>query len=83
MTTPCHVADQFCTAPPVWAYSHTRGECYRCGEPTCTKCSLRVDYLRYGRQRICHNCLDELDREAGGSDRNGRSMRHLRRLARG
>jgi hypothetical protein len=71
-----------CKAPPSFGGEYVRvGTCYRCGLPVCTNCSLRVRYLRYGQRRLCHNCLDEIDREAGIPRDQRRAHRHLLRLA--
>jgi len=59
---PCHVVNRGCLAPPCLASSFTRAKCFRCGEATCTACSMRTNYNKYGVRRLCDNCIEELDR---------------------
>jgi predicted amidophosphoribosyltransferase len=33
-------------------------------QEVCTACSKVTAYLRYGRRRLCDNCLEELERES-------------------
>ena len=76
----CCVVDQFCLAPAnlMSKYRPTRiGECFVCGEPVCSKCSSRRNYLHYGRVRICNDCqIESLDNK---SDKV--VMRRLMRMA--
>lgn len=36
----------------------TRAVCFQCGMPACVECSARLTYGRYGRRRICANCVE-------------------------
>lgn len=77
---PCVVVDSIsCRAPAEWPPHRKLPTCFRCGQPVCVNCSLRVMYLTYGRQRLCHLCLDELDDALPRDQR--RAHRHLLRLA--
>lgn len=72
MADTCCVADQYCKSPsnlepPI----HINSKCYCCGQPVCVNCSLVIEYLDYGKQRICHNCLEMID----GDDK--RIMEHI------
>ena len=40
-------------------YTHAIFECYACGQPVCGRCSKNIEYLNYGKQRICDNCREE------------------------
>lgn len=54
----CCVVDSIsCEAPPGEGGTKTRGKCFACGEGVCRSCSVITTYLRYGRRRVCHNCL--------------------------
>jgi hypothetical protein len=33
--------------------------CFACGLPVCGECSLRIHWYRFGRVRVCHNCLED------------------------
>lgn len=57
----CDVVETNCQAPPA-LFTSTRGTCYRCGNPVCLNCSKRIVYLRFGRRRICNNCVEEMKR---------------------
>jgi hypothetical protein len=74
----CNQVDQFCLAPPALADSGSVSDCFACSLPVCENCSIVVDYLDYGEQRICHACvyehLDHFDE---------RPMEHLRLIAGG
>lgn len=37
--------------------SRTACKCFACGDFACRACSLVTKYLRYGRQRVCFNCI--------------------------
>lgn len=39
--------------------------CYACGMPACKKCSSIINYLRYGRRRVCNKCQEEREEELG------------------
>jgi hypothetical protein len=63
--TPCSVVDsRFCEAPANYA-GHSNGSakhtCFVCCSHVCKNCSLIVDYYNYGKQRLCHNCLEDYD----------------------
>ena len=56
----CSVVWEYgCEAPPSTQQS-TRSTCFRCGCPACKKCSVVRSYLRYGRRRICKNCIEDM-----------------------
>jgi len=55
----CRVVDHGCKAPPAWAGSHTKAECFACGEPVCTSCSTRRQWYHYGKRRVCAHCAEE------------------------
>lgn len=59
------VTSDHCEAPPAFADSYTKGTCFGCGMPVCSRCSSRVKWYRYGRRRICDNCLEEHRDEYG------------------
>lgn len=50
-----------CEAPPSFADTVTT-TCFMCGLFACThpKCSIEMDYLSYGEQRICASCQEDL-----------------------
>lgn len=50
-----------CEAPPS-TFESTRCTCFKCGLPACKKCSRIQKYLRFGRRRICMNCVEELEK---------------------
>lgn len=68
----CSVANENCTAPAGWQCGglgggiavntdrklQARYECFACGEPVCGKCAKLIDYMNYGRQRICDICRE-------------------------
>ena len=59
----CCVVERRCLAPAnamVIARVNIRTKCYACGEPVCRNCSLLRKWYRYGRQRICLNCIDDV-----------------------
>lgn len=61
----CDVVDAGCEAPPGLA-GLTKGcrcTCFKCGNPVCKNCSRIRPYLRFGRRRICLNCVEELERD--------------------
>ena len=70
----CGVANENCSAPAAWGVGgslmtgyyenedrrkQAKFECFVCGEPVCGRCSRVVDYLTYGKQRVCDNCRGE------------------------
>src|SRR5512139_3921673 len=79
-TEPCNVANNDCEAPAgfgntygVYVNDYHGGNgakytCYRCGLPVCGKCSKVMQYMGYGKQRICDNCQDEMQRHPVMSD---------------
>ncbi len=80
MREPCCVADQFCEAPANLESSDRPAKlpvCFACGESVCGPCSLRVEWMGFGRHRVCHSCIEDED----GHDE--RPMAHLRRLVKG
>lgn len=56
----CCIADDNCKAPanlsPRRAAEHT---CYCCGQAVCSNCSLKREYLHYGKVRLCNNCNEQ------------------------
>jgi hypothetical protein len=52
----CSVVDAFCLAIPAMDGT-TRARCFACGDKVCVNCSLVLPWLKFGRKRICHNCL--------------------------
>lgn len=66
MSAVCDVANQGCKAPPGLAFTFTTAACFACGMGVCTnaQCSRRIQYLRFGRKRICFNCQRELKKVA-------------------
>lgn len=75
-TETCCVADQFCLAPAnLYPPLRARCICFRCGLAVCSKCSSKRDYPPYDKQRLCHNCIVEVE----GNDKS--IMRKLRRMA--
>jgi hypothetical protein len=50
---------------------YTRGECFGCGLPVCVakSCSRRVNWYRYGRRRICVDCIEQHSRTQPHYDR--------------
>lgn len=54
-----------CKAPPGLAGAYTRAECFACGMPTCTACSSRRKYMKYGIKRICYNCQEQHNMKKG------------------
>ncbi len=40
--------------------ANCRLTCFACGEPVCSKCSKKIEYYHYGKQRICDNCREDL-----------------------
>jgi hypothetical protein len=58
---PCNEVGQGCKAPPIHAHSYTRATCFACGLPVCVnpKCSGRILWGRYGRQRVCRACKED------------------------
>lgn len=70
---PCSIANAECRSPASGGYgwtSHrgTTARCFSCGDPCCTDpgCSLVLDYMAYGKKRICDNC--QIDRGMQKSD---------------
>jgi hypothetical protein len=57
----CHVVGEGCKAPPAWTKSHTKAECFACGNTVCTssKCSTRRNWYTYGKRRVCASCAEE------------------------
>ena len=56
----CCVADQYCIAPAnLEPQRSAKCKCFRCGLAVCSRCSTIRDYLTYGKQRLCHNCITE------------------------
>ena len=69
----CSVVNDKCSAPAGWQVGglgggcasnedrrkQARYECFACGLPVCGRCSKLVEYLHYGKQRICDNCRVE------------------------
>lgn len=58
MNEACSIVETDCEAPPT-GVNRTGCMCFRCGLPVCRKCSVRVEYLRYGVKRLCLPCLEE------------------------
>jgi hypothetical protein len=61
---PCSVVDSDCDAPANFegkTSDSAKLTCFADGEPVCGKCSLIVDYYNYGKQRLCHRCVEDLD----------------------
>lgn len=56
----CNTVYGGCKAAPVFLDSHTRAKCFKCGEAVCVNCSRRRKYSRYGIQRLCGICIEEL-----------------------
>jgi len=66
----CSVVNDTCSAPAGYQVGglgggcavnddrrkQARFECYACGLPVCGRCSKVIDYLSYGKQRICDDC---------------------------
>lgn len=42
----------------------TYAECFACGEPVCTSCSMKVTWFSFGRRRVGFDCLRTFDRGA-------------------
>ena len=75
----CSVANNNCSAPAGWQCGglggghyenddrrqQARFECFACGNPVCGRCSRKVQYLLYGKQRICNNFRDAREYEGG------------------
>jgi len=69
----CSVANSNCSAPAGWQCGGLGGgtfenndkkkqarlKCFSCGLPVCGRCSRVIDYLWYGKQRICDNCYEK------------------------
>ncbi len=66
----CNVSGGNCSAPVGYGISgcgyapnddkrkQAHYECFKCGLPVCGRCSKLIDYLDYGKQRICDNCRE-------------------------
>lgn len=66
----CSVANDMCSAPAGYQIGglgggyyvnddrrkQARFECFACGLPVCGRCSKSIEYLDYGKQRLCDNC---------------------------
>jgi len=52
MSGRCNTADNDCDVD-------TNCECFVCCDPVCKTCSMVVNYLHYGRKRLCRACLAE------------------------
>ena len=66
----CNVSDNNCSAPASFQVGglgggispnndrrkQARFNCFACGLPICGRCSSTLEYLDYGKQRICNNC---------------------------
>jgi hypothetical protein len=52
MPNRCDVTDAECEG-------QCNTECFRCGLPACKRCTSVVPYLRFGKKRICNNCMRE------------------------
>lgn len=57
----CHVVNEGCEIPPALTPKpHQRAcECFRCGNDVCKTCSRVVNYMRFGRRRLCSHCIEE------------------------
>ncbi len=72
----CSVSNDNCSAPASYRVGglgggyaenddrrkQARYECFVCGLPVCGRCSKLIDYLNYGKQRICDNCREEVEK---------------------
>ena len=72
MIETCCVVDQFCNSPanlspPI----RVRTMCFACGLAVCRNCSIVASYYRYGKNRLCHNCLSDYD------ENDDRVMQHI------
>ena len=54
----CCTVSQNCMRPPGLGRK-VRSTCYACGQASCVDCSVKVEYYKFGRQRICHLCLPD------------------------
>lgn len=58
----CHVADAGCWDSDEETANQRMTPCWRCGEPTCKRCSKRrLVSGGYGMQKICHDCASHMD----------------------
>jgi len=69
----CNVSNDKCSAPAGYRVGggcainddrrkEARFECFACGLPVCGRCSKIRQYLHYGKQRICDNCQQEVEK---------------------
>ena len=68
----CNVSNDKCSAPGGWQIGglggptgantdktkQARFECFACGLPVCGRCSKVIEYMNYGKQRICDKCRE-------------------------
>ena len=59
----CNVVDSNLCLAPANSDAHIRTECYACGLPACTSCSL-LTYWYGQKRRVCFNCLRDNRRTA-------------------
>ncbi len=62
----CNVVAEDCKCPPGCPKSWFMGRittCFACGLDVCVACSRRRKYSRFGRKRICLQCVGELEKE--------------------
>ena len=53
MKTPtCNVIEQHCLGK-------TSKECFACGLPVCSNCSVKALYYSYGEKRVCFTCCEQ------------------------
>ena len=69
----CNVSTGRCSAPAGWQVGglgggcavnsdrrkQARYTCFACGLPVCGRCSKLVEYLHFGKQRICGICREQ------------------------
>ena len=56
----CVVEDNKCLAPAnvcEEARVDIKTKCFVCGQPVCRNCSRVRKWYRYGKQRVCLNCI--------------------------
>lgn len=61
----CCAVSRSCKASPGSPGRRLRTKCFACGLAVCTApgCSIRTEYFRYGKQRICVGCLEESSKD--------------------
>ena len=63
----CNVSNDRCSSPAGWGINNGFSEnddrtkqarfiCFACGLPACGHCSKLIEYMNFGKQRICDTC---------------------------